>query len=358
MTRFILRGLLGLAILTVVVVVALLAYRVWRQHENAVALAIRSPNGIDERLFVPINGIDQWVTIRGEDRRNPVLLILAGGPGDDLAPLTSVFKPWERYFTVVQWDQRGSGRTFEQNGEGGEGAMTVDQFTADGIKLTEFLRSRLRKNKIVILGDSFGTEIGVRMAKARPDYYWAYVGTGQVVSSEAQEAFNYAALLKKVRAAHDANSIGALERIGAPPYRSLVELSVERDVAHLYDTEAERNLRSALTPIVLFDPDTTILDLYYSLRFGGFAGRAMVNEVLRYDARKLGPNFGIPMFVIEGDEDSVTPTLLSRPWFAGIRAPKKEFVILTGGGHSAMLTMPDVFLKEIVERVRPVAVQN
>jgi hypothetical protein len=149
--RFILRGLLGLAVLFVFVAVAALGYRSGRQSENAAALAINSPSGIDERSFVHINGIDQWVTIRGEDRGNPVMLILAGGPGNTLVPLATVFRPWEKYFTIVQWDQRGAGKTFEQNGEAGEGAMTIGQFTADGLKLNEFLRAHLHKGKIVIL---------------------------------------------------------------------------------------------------------------------------------------------------------------------------------------------------------------
>jgi hypothetical protein len=99
-------GLLGLALLTVS---AALGYRSWQQHETAGRLAIRSADGIAEGLFVDIGGIRQWITVRGESRTNPVLLILAGGPGNTLVPLAPVFRDWERFFTVVQWDQRGAG---------------------------------------------------------------------------------------------------------------------------------------------------------------------------------------------------------------------------------------------------------
>ena len=124
------RVLRALGILVLVIVIGALSYRAWRQHENAVALAITTPNGITEHTFVRINGIDQYITIRGEDRRNPVLLILAGGPGNTLVSLAQVFRPWEKYFTIVQWDQRGAGKTFEQNGEEGEGPMTIAQMTS------------------------------------------------------------------------------------------------------------------------------------------------------------------------------------------------------------------------------------
>jgi len=355
MIRLILRAVLALGVLVAVAATGALGYRAWRQHENALALAITTPNGIDERTFVHINGIDQYITIRGEDRRNPVLLILAGGPGNTLVPLGAVFRPWEKYFTIVQWDQRGAGKTFEQNGEAGEGPMTVAQMRDDGIALAQLLRKRLEKDRIVVLGESWGTTLGIVMVKAHPELFSAYVGTGQVVGKEEKEAFLYADTLKKVRAAHDERSLAELERIGAPPYRSQQDLLVQREVAQRYDTEAERNLRAQMTPVVLFAPDYTLLDIYYMQRFGDFASKAMYPELIKYDARELGPDFAIPMFVFNGDKDAVTPIGFAQAWFATIRAPQKAFVILKGGGHSAMLTMPDRFLHELVARVRPVA---
>lgn len=355
--RRLVRAFMALLMLVVFVVVAALGYRAWRQHQNAQALAITAPNGIDERTFVRVNGIDQYITIRGDDRRNPVLLLLAGGPGNTLVPLAAVFRPWERYFTIVQWDQRGCGKTFEQNGEQGEGAMTIAQMTSDGVKIAEYLRVHLHKAKIVVLGDSWGTTLGVHMVRARPELFSAYVGTGQVVGKEEKEEFLYAAIMKKVRAAHDDASLADLQRIGAPPYRSQQDLLVERDVAQRYDIPAEKTLRSEMTPVVLFAPGFSLLDIYYMERYGNFASSRMYQELIGSDVRQLGPDYAIPMFIFNGDKDAVTPIIFAKAWFDTIRAPKKEFVILKGGGHSAMLTMPDAFLRELVTRVRPTAVQ-
>jgi pimeloyl-ACP methyl ester carboxylesterase len=356
--RILSRALLTLALIAALVVVAALGFRAWRQQESAQALAIGAPRGIAEQSFVRLNGLDQWVTIRGEDRRNPVLLIIAGGPGNSLVPLAALFRPWEKYFTIVQWDQRGAGRTLETNGVAGQGTMTLDQFSSDGVKLAEFLRSHLGKDRIVLLGASFGTVVGVRMAKARPDYFSAYVGTAQVVGSAEQEVIDYAGVMKKVRAAHDADSVQALTRIGPPPYKSLDAIMVERGISSRYDTAAERDFYPQAVRLVLFAPDTSLLDIYYMLRYGSFAGRALVDQILRYDARKLGPDFAIPIFVFNGDRDAITPLQLSRAWVEGLHAPQKTFVILKGGGHNAMLTMPDVFLEELVARVRPVAIKD
>jgi len=95
---------------------------------NAQQYAISSPKGIDEAQFVAIGGIEQWVTIRGWDRDNPVLLFLHGGPGDVTNPWTfALFAPWEKHFTVVQWDQRGAGRTLRKTGPAIAPTMTVDR---------------------------------------------------------------------------------------------------------------------------------------------------------------------------------------------------------------------------------------
>src|SRR6478672_7291952 len=114
------------------------------RERNAKQFAIRSAKGIDEAGYVNIEGIEQWVTIRGQDRTNPVLLFLHGGPGDVTNPWALLkFAPWETYFTVVQWDQRSAGRTMRKTGRAVASTMTLDRTAQDGMGLTEYLRQRL-----------------------------------------------------------------------------------------------------------------------------------------------------------------------------------------------------------------------
>ena len=108
--------LLSLAALFLAAVGAILALRIQRQHVTAKAIAIHTPNGIEEAMYVKIGGIDQWIQIRGQNRNNPVLLCLHGGPGGSWLALTTLFSPWEKEFTIVQWDQRGTGKTLETTG--------------------------------------------------------------------------------------------------------------------------------------------------------------------------------------------------------------------------------------------------
>src|SRR5438309_1872368 len=115
---------------------------------NAKQFAITSAKGIDEASYVRVGGIEQWVTIRGQDRANPVLLFLHGGPGDVTNPWAfAMFAPWEKQFTVVQWDQRGAGRTLRRTGPAVAPTMTVDRMLQDGIEVAEYLRTHLQKDK-------------------------------------------------------------------------------------------------------------------------------------------------------------------------------------------------------------------
>src|SRR5918998_1585470 len=174
--------LAGVASAIVTLVVGGLAYRKVRHRQIAKALKIDTPNGVVEERFVRIGGIDQWIQIRGEDRDNPVLLVLHGGPGWSNATFTLPLRSWEKHFTVVQWDQRGSGKTFGKHGKMGSGTMTIDRMAQDGIEVAEFVSKHLKKEKIILFAHSWGTVLGIPMISKRPDLFTAYVGTGQVVN--------------------------------------------------------------------------------------------------------------------------------------------------------------------------------
>src|SRR5208282_3179916 len=206
------------------------------RSRNEKQFAIASAKGIDEARFVTIGGIEQWVTIRGENRDNPVLLFLHGGPGDVTNPWTfELFAPWEQQFTVVQWDQRGAGRTFGKSGPAIAPSITVDRMVQDGIELSEYLRKHLGKDKIVLVGHSFGSILGIRMARARPDLFYAYVGTGQVGDATRNYSVAYDALLKKARAVDDQGAVAELIHVGAPPYPSGEGFGVQRKWANYFE---------------------------------------------------------------------------------------------------------------------------
>lgn len=355
MWKWIGRSALALVVLVVAVAALALLYREWRQDTIAPQMAITSPDGISKSGFIVVGGIKQFVDIRGEHKSNPVLLIVTGGPGGTLVPLERVFRPWEKDFTLVEWDQRGAGKTFSENGPEHQGPMTIAQFVQDGLQVAEYARWLLRKQKIVVLGVSWGSIVAVGMVKAHPEIFSAYVGSGQVVASGPQETYDYNAVLQKARAAGDTGAVTSLTKVGPPPYKSLDGILTERSLAQRYDTDAERGLFWTLAPVVLTAPNYTLSDVYAFQTSQGFAAKALIDEIMAYDARKLGTDFQVPMFILNGDHDAITPMARSKAWFDTLHAPRKDYVVLPGGGHDAMVTMPDAFHDALVKHVRPVA---
>ncbi len=356
--RLLFKGVVALGFVVVLVVGSVFGYRAWRQHEGEARMRIATPNGIDDALFVEIGGAEQWITIRGQDRDNPVILILHGGPGGAIAGLASAFVPWERDFTVVQWDQPGAGRTFRANGRTIPQGLSIEGIASDGIEVAEWLRARLGKEKVVLLGWSWGSILGVHMVKARPDLFAAYVGTGQVVAMQQGEAAAYANVLAKARQRADADAIAELEAIGAPPYDALAEINVQRKWATAY--ELGRPLEAAFVLPQLFAPRTTLADIYdlaLATAASGehFVGTTMSGPMTEVDVRRLGLDFAVPMFVVQGAADDFTPTELSRAWLESVSAPEKAFVTIDGSGHFALTERSGDVLRVLQERVRPLA---
>ena len=355
-TKIVLLSLVGLFL---VLIVAGLSYRVYRQHQNATALAIHTPNGIDEAMFVPIGGIKQWITIRGTSRDNPVVLFLHGGPGTPTNLLDfSMASAWVPSFTLVQWDQRGAGKTFASGGTSAAD-MTIDRMAQDGIELAQFLRGHLHKDKIIIVGHSWGTILGIHMAKARPDLFYANVGAGQVVNAQENEALNYARVLDKAKALGETKAIAELQASGPPPYRAMKALTTQRIWAQAYehaDTYVAAEQASSL-----YAPGYSLLDLYHaiqSIRFtlDTFIGPTMTGPAMKVDLKVLGSDFAIPMFVFAGPDDCITSPDLAKAYVETLDAPQKEFVMLPAGGHFAVFTHSKDFLNEMNSRVRPLAV--
>ena len=322
---------------------------------NARDYAISTANGIDEGSYVTIGGIEQWITVRGEDRSNPVLLFLHGGPGDVTNPWSfAIFAPWQKYFTVVQWDQRGAGRTLRKTGPAVASTMTVDRMTKDGIEVAEYLRKHLAKDKIIVVGHSFGTILELGMVRARPELFYAYVGTGQIADEIKNYSAAYDALLQKAQATGNQQAIDELKRVGPPSYTSGAGYGVQRKWSNKFEGSYE--FLYGTTGLALAAPGGSVQDLN-----DDFDGQILA-DVLVPQTKSLGPEglgleFSVPMFVFQGEEDFTAPTALARQYVDSMKAPRKEFVPIPGG-HFAVFMHSDQFLRELVKRVRPLAVSH
>lgn len=317
---------------------------------NARDYAISTPNGIDEAKYLRIGGIDQWVTIRGEDRGNPVLLVLHGGPGDATNPWGYAgFRAWLKTYTVVQWDQRGAGRTLGRNGPESAQTVSIDRLVQDCVELAEALRTSLRKDKIILLGHSWGSVLGALAAKAKPDPFQAFVGTGQVGDQARNYHVAFDALTAKARAVGESRAVRELEDIGPPPYKDGRGYQVQRRWSNLF--EGADMFIGSMFGLALGAPGYTLADVNDWGTGQMLSAEKLVPQSSALPASALTGRFGVPVFVIQGAEDFTTPTSLAKAFVDGVEAPRKAFRTIEGG-HFAVFMKTSSFLQELAAVLR------
>ena len=310
---------------------------------------------IQEERFVTLGGIEQWITIRGSNRANPTLLIVHGGPGDAQSSLRTVYAIYEKDFTIVQWDQRGAGRTYGRNPNS---PPEPDRVMSDGIELAQYLCDYLGKKKIVVLGHSWGSYLAIGMVQKRPDLFAAYVGTGQVGSWRAnvQAQFNF--LLNKARVARDRKRVEQLEKIGTPNPNDANKYFSWWSMRNPYMPADDAKWFEELRQISKSDPQFT--DEFMKTLGDGmtYSGRVTVKAMLEEELPTTASILKVPFFVIQGKEDMVTPTSVAVAYFKVVKAPRKKLILINHAGHFALVTHSDEFLRTLDKYVRPLAIEG
>lgn len=344
----------GAVVLVGLLAVCALGYRAIRQQQRAAEMALRGPSAIQEARYVSIGGVDQWVSIRGQDRTNPIILVVHGGPGGSMIANGYFLRGWEKEFTLVEWDQRGAGKTFARLGAGGSGKLSADTIAQDGIEVSQWVERRLGQRKVILLGHSWGTMVASQMARLKPEFFSAYVATGVVVEAARGEQLNYDALLRRLTAEGDAKALGRLAAIPRPPYTQLAQLGAERALVMAHPAPSERTLQGRVNRTAVISPDFSLKDLWAHGVSQQYSGRVLYPEIASYSAYAHGTTFRMPVFIIQGDEDMQTPALQAQEYFTRLTAPSKRLVLLPSGGHRAIIAMPDQFLAALRTYVRPV----
>lgn len=346
------RILFALAALVVLVVVAAFSYRAMWQHRIANAVKISSPHGIDEGKFINVNGAEEWITIRGENKNNPVILFLHGGPSEANSPFVEFYTPFEKDFVFVQWDQPGAGKTYIRAGSH-QPKLTIENMAADGIAVAEYVANELHTSKVILIGEDWGSLLGVRMIERKPDLFAAFVGTDQLVSWIAKQDVEYEYTKSRATATHEQKTLDALNQAGPPPYRSLESY---RRVPRLLPPEDDASI-ARLGRELTFSPSLSVTDL-----FGWYKGLRTGEEeltpiMLAEDLRNTDTVFSVPVFFIQGENNVIAPTSLVSDYVSRIQAPVKELQIVPGASYFVIWQHPTEFLKLLRQDVRSVSVQ-
>ncbi len=304
-----------------------------------------SKNNIHEERFILINSIEQWVTINGAGSKQ-IILFLHGGPGSPISPYSdALYKEWEKDFIIVQWDQRGAGKTFGRTapeeltpGYLQSNPLTVEQMSSDGIELSEYLLKHLKKQKIILFGTSWGSVLGVTMATKRPDLYYAYVGHSQIVFPSIDLPL-YKKIYQIAQMDNDTISLEILNNIGTPPYEKARNagqlLRIVKKYEHENSTPPPNSwfVVSAAYDNTKDNQNRSDGDDYSFVNFVGDNRLGVQSMSAGINFMKDNLNFKIPIYLIQGDEDLLTPKEITNQYFNKIKAPKKKYYLLPKTAH-------------------------
>jgi len=347
-----------------VVVAAVLSaalYRAIVQHQIASSRAIQSPDGINTLESVSIGGIDQWIELRGESVKNPILLFIHGGPGSSFMPVARAFQgPWEKYFTVVQWDQRGAGKTYTSNSkEAVRPTMTMERMDADTLEMVNYLRNRFGRDKIFVLGHSWGSILGLKLAHDHPELLYAYIGVGQASNGKRNEEVLYQETMAEAQRRQNQEAIKQLTAIAPYPSASVTfqQIRVVREWSSALigppPSPGDEDVMGLKT--IFFAPEYSLMNDVDWMRGQLFSVDALLPALSKMNLGDLGYDYRAPIFFLEGKHDPYTPSSLAKELFDKINDPGKDFEWFENSGHFPFTEEPQKFTDALVQKVLPLA---
>ena len=315
--------------------------------------AIRGADGailtgaIAEERRINLGGVDQYVLIRGRDRNAPVMLFLHGGPGSSAMPFNRLHNAaLEDDFVFVNWDQRGAGHSYSKDLD--PAGITLDRITDDLDALVDMLCAEFNVDKILLVGHSWGSMLGLHYASLHPEKIAAFVGIGQMADTAESERLNYLWALEQAQARGDKKGLQSLKKVGAPPYADLAEMMTQRALINKYSG-------AWMTPKS---------DIQYALEFlkaaefawphipalansGPFSGAILFDTFTALNAPADYPALDVPVTFMLGRFDRVVSPAPAAAYLETLEAPAKEVVWFEQSAHSPQWEEPDRYHREL-----------
>ena len=313
----------------------------------------RVPGSIAELVDVPVGGHDQSIMLRGVSAEAPVLLFLEGGPGGTgIGRIRNSGEDLEKSFVVATWDQRGTGKSYDALEP--TATLTLDQMVQDTLAVTTYLRERFDKDKIYLVGSSWGTVIGTLAVQRSPGLFSAYVGTGQMVDPFATDKLMYAESIADAEARGDTGTADTLRAMGPPPYDNTLDYPVAiasnakwMDFDHGADYSA-----SSEYPMSLFVSEYTLIEQLRGMAAIAETYHVLYPQLADTDFRTQVPRLDVPVYLVEGRHEAAGRETLAKEWFQGLSAPSKEYLYFVHSGHTPPYDEPGRFadlMRKVVE---------
>lgn len=308
-------------------------------------------DSVAELVMVDINGHQQGLMIRGRSVESPVLLYLAGGPGGtDLGAMRRDVG-LEQDFVVATWDQRGTGRSYPALDP--TETLTVEQMVDDTVAVTEYLLDRFGHDRAYLVGQSWGSGLGVLAAQARPDLYHAFVGVGQMVSFQETDVMFWEDTLAWAEERGDVALAERLRGNGPPPYTDIRMYGPVTSTEHQWNPYPGFDPNNEM-PAILFVPEYSFIDRVNAFRGFFDVVSVLYPQLQEIDFRADVPSLEIPYYMVLGEHEARGRAVPANEWFDLLDAPTKNLVVVEGSGHRANFDRP----AEFAELMRQIASES
>lgn len=327
-------------LLSLIIIVGIL----WLLPERTPKIQSTDGNSIAKIEYIEIGGVEQCVLIRSENINNPIILFLHGGPGMPMMYLAHDFqRPLEKHFIVVQWDRNGAGKTFVRNAPSIE-SMNIRQQLNDCYDLIDILRHRFKKDKIILIGHSFGTYLGSILVTEHPELFSAYISIGQVVDEEKAKAIQERFIKENAIKNHRPEIINELAKGKNPNFEKW-----------LFEFGGELKNYKSYFPLVwsgLRSPEYTLKEAFSVGKGSSFCNRYMKYNVLDSSIYYKIREYKIPVYFFIGKNDYTTPFELIEDYYHIIKAPEKRIVYFDDSAHFPFFEEPIKFCIEVEKVIK------
>lgn len=351
-----LKMILKIMIILVAVILLIAGVIFGLRHNNKVKSQITSKYGINESGYINLNGAQQYVHIRGQDVNNEVIIFLHGGPGFPLTYLSYYHQmPMEERYTVINWDQRGAGRTYYKSGNDN---ISVELMLEDVDALVEYAKDKFDKDKVIIIGQSWGTVLGSTYALTYPENVLAYVGVGQVTDFDkgkvfaAQTAMPFADEDDKKTLETTVAEFEKAENIDEVDISNLETLIVTT-TKYLSGANEMSGIKQAYLGIASADMNMDDINWYLNAantqKIINFEHDLINYMYFEFDIEDLGYDYQMPVCYIQGSNDYITPTPMAEEYYNKINAEYKQFSTIEGTGHTPFLDEPKEYARILLE---------
>lgn len=318
------------------------------------------PGSIAELTRVTLGGQEQAIMIRARSADLPVLLYLSGGPGQsDLPYVRVLFEDLTEHFVVVGWDQRGTGKSYSALDPTSD--LTPEQAVADTIELTNYLRQRFDEEKIYLMGESWGTTLGVLAVQQRPDLYHAWIGGGQMVSQRETDRLLYKAVVTMAAQRGDMDLTATMLSYGEPPYEDVpypnaTVMSLYPALEEPYtppQAYVERGTAANLGPYGVLGNEYNFVEKVNVLRGLIDMFTVMYPQIQHIDFRQDVPRLEVPVYILDGKKELPARRDLALEWYEMLEAPSKRLYSFDNAGHSVPFEQFEALREILVGTVLP-----